>query len=44
MKKVNYTIDQIAALEAAQPLNQEKAVALAETLGKTCETCCGFKS
>ena len=35
MKKVNNTIDQISALEAAQPLNQEKAVALAETLGKT---------
>ena len=35
MKKVNYTAEQIAVLENAQPLNQAIAVELAEQLGKT---------
>ena len=35
MKKPNYTAEQIAVLENAQPLNQAKAMEIAEQLGKT---------
>ena len=35
MKKPNYTAEQIAVLKNAQPLNQAKAVEIAEEIGKT---------
>ena len=35
MKKPNYTAEQIAVLKDAQPLNQAKAVEIAEQIGKT---------